>query len=45
MQRRKFLAGLGALGASRLIGAAEQGAALRGPDLARSPEMSHTRTD
>lgn len=33
MQRRRFLAGLGALGASGLIGAAEQGATLRGPDV------------
>jgi SAM-dependent methyltransferase len=33
MQRRKFLAGLGALGLSGLVGAQEQGAALRGPDV------------
>ena len=33
MQRRRFLAGLGALGASRLLGAAERGGALRGPDV------------
>jgi SAM-dependent methyltransferase len=33
MQRRKFLAGLGALGAYGLVGAAAQDAALRGPDV------------
>ena len=33
MQRRKFLAGLGALSLSGLVGAQEQGAALRGPDV------------
>ena len=33
MRRRKFLAGLGALGVSGLIGAAEQAAPLRGPDV------------
>ena len=33
MHRRKFLAGLGALGASGLIGASEQAAQLRGPDV------------
>jgi len=33
MQRRRFLAGLGALSVSGFIGAAEQGAALRGPDV------------
>ena len=33
MHRRRFLAGLGALGVSGLVGAAEQGAALRGPDV------------
>ena len=33
MERRQFLAGLGALGASGLIGAAEQAAPLRGPDV------------
>jgi len=33
MQRRQFLAGLGALGVSGFIGAAEQSAPLRGPDV------------
>ena len=33
MERRQFLAALGALGASGLIGAAEQAAPLRGPDV------------
>ena len=33
MQRRHFLAGLGALGVAGLVGAAEQGAVLRGPDV------------
>lgn len=33
MQRRQFLAGLGALGVSGIVGAAERGAALRGPDV------------
>lgn len=33
MQRRRFLVGLGALGVSGLVGAAEQDAALRGPDV------------
>jgi len=33
MQRRKFLAGLGALSLSGLVGAQERGAALRGPDV------------
>jgi SAM-dependent methyltransferase len=33
MERRRFLAALGALGASGLIGAAEQAAPLRGPDV------------
>jgi len=33
MQRRQFLAGLGALGMSGFIGAAEQTAPLRGPDV------------
>jgi SAM-dependent methyltransferase len=33
MQRRQFLAGLGALGLSGLVGAQEQGDALRGPDV------------
>jgi len=33
MERRQFLAGLGALGMSGFIGAAEQGAPLRGPDV------------
>lgn len=33
MQRRRFLLGLGALGASGLIGAQEQAAPLRGPDV------------
>ena len=33
MQRRQFLAGLGALGVAGFVGAAEQGAVLRGPDV------------
>ena len=33
MQRREFLAGLGALSVSGLVGAQERGAALRGPDV------------
>jgi SAM-dependent methyltransferase len=33
MQRRQFLAGLGALGAYGLVGAAQQAAPLRGPDV------------
>ena len=33
MQRRQFLAGLGALGVSGFVGAAEQAAPLRGPDV------------
>ncbi|MGH8701853.1 MAG: SAM-dependent methyltransferase [Burkholderiales bacterium] len=33
MQRRRFLAGLGVLGLSGLVGAQEQGAAVRGPDV------------
>ena len=33
MHRRKFLAGLGALGVSGFVGAAEQAAPLRGPDV------------
>ena len=33
MHRRKFLAGMGALGLSGLAGAAEQPASLRGPDV------------
>jgi SAM-dependent methyltransferase len=33
MERRQFLAGLGALGVSGLVGAAEQAAPLRGPDV------------
>jgi SAM-dependent methyltransferase len=33
MQRRQFLAGLGALGLSGVVGAAEQAAPLRGPDV------------
>jgi SAM-dependent methyltransferase len=33
MHRRQFVTGLGALGVSRLIGAAERGAPLRAPDV------------
>lgn len=33
MQRRKFLAGLGALSLSGVVGAQERGATLRGPDV------------
>jgi len=33
MQRRQFLAGVGALGLSGLLGAQDKGAALRGPDV------------
>jgi SAM-dependent methyltransferase len=33
MERRQFLAGLGALGAYGLVGAQEKGAPLRGPDV------------
>jgi SAM-dependent methyltransferase len=40
MERRRFLAGLGALGASGIIGAAEQAAPLRGPDVIFVPTPS-----
>ncbi|HEX9684412.1 MAG TPA: methyltransferase domain-containing protein, partial [Burkholderiales bacterium] len=37
MRRRDFLTGLGALGVSGLVGAAEPGRALRGPDVVFVP--------
>jgi SAM-dependent methyltransferase len=42
MQRRKFLTGLGALGVSGIIGAAEQSAPLRGPDVIYVPTPNET---
>ena len=42
MQRRKFLAGIGALGVSGFIGAAEQPAPLRGPDVIFVPTPNET---
>jgi SAM-dependent methyltransferase len=40
MQRRQFLAGLGALGVSGFVGAGEQAAPLRGPDVIFVPTPS-----
>ena len=40
MQRRDFVLGLGALSVSSLLGAAERGAALRGPDVVFVPTPS-----